>query len=176
MSEKRVPPHSREAEQSILGCMLLDNVSVSSAAELLIPGDFYAPSHKEIFDACIQLHQNGKPVDLVTLTDELSRRNTLDKVGGIEYLSELSRFVPSAVNAAHYIKIVEEHSVLRQLISAGGEIAKDCYEQESEISGILGAAEKRIFDIAMRKNADSLRHIHDALTESYMSISKALNS
>lgn len=176
MNDTRIPPHNKEAEQSIIGCMLLDNVSVSTATELLTPADFYLPSHKEIFDACVLLHQSGKPVDLVTLTDELDRRNTLDKVGGIEYLSELSRFVPSTSNVGHYIKIVEERSILRRLIGASGEISKDCFEHEGDIDQILGSAEKRIFDIAMRKNSDSLRHIHDALTESYVSISKALNS
>ena len=176
MNEKRLPPYNQEAEQSVLGCMLLDGASVATAAEVLTPGDFYQPSHKEIYDACLTLHQNSKPVDLVTLTDELDRRGTLEKVGGVTYLSELSRFVPSTANLSHYVKIVEERSILRQLISASGQISQDCLGGDEQVDQILGAAEKRIFDIAMRKNTDSLRHIHDALTESYMSISLALNS
>ncbi|MGI6168478.1 MAG: replicative DNA helicase [Christensenellales bacterium] len=176
MNDKRIPPHHTEAEQSVLGSMLLSQACVAAAAEVLSPEDFYSPAHREMFDAMLLLYQTGKAVDLVTLADELDRRNTIGQVGGLDYLTTLSRFVPSTANIDQYIKIVEERSTLRKLISAGNDIARESYEAERPIEQILGAAEKRVFDIAMGSNSDSLQHIHQALANSIGEITAAMNN
>lgn len=172
---KKVPPNNQEAEKSVLGCMILDSAAVAVAVEILSPADFYSPSNREIFSASCALYEQGKPVDIITLLDELKRRGTVQSIGGVEYLVELSTYVPSTANAAHYIKIVEEHSILRRLIQAGGEIIKEAHSTANDVNEALDKAEKKIFDIAMRKNSDSLRHIRDALTNSYASISEAMS-
>ncbi|MHB1316062.1 MAG: replicative DNA helicase [Christensenellales bacterium] len=176
MKDQRIPPNNKEAEQSVLGSMLLDASAVSAAAEMLSPDDFHVPAHREIFAAMLSLYQSGKPVDLVTVNEALGKKAVLAGIGGLEYIADLSAFVPSAANAKHYINIVEEKSVLRRLISASSETAKDCYEEESQLEMVLGNAEKRVFDLSMRKHSDSLRHVHDALTQSYVNISEAVNS
>ena len=176
MNNQRIPPNNKEAEQSVLGSMLLDASAVSAAAEILSPEDFHIPAHREIFAAMLSLYQSGKPVDMVTVNEALGKRATLTGVGGLEYIAELSAFVPSAANVRHYINIVEEKSVLRRLINASSDTIKDCYEEESQIEMVLGNAEKRVFDLSMRKHTDSLRHLHDALAQSYVNISEAVNS
>ena len=128
--QSAVPPHSTEAERSVLGAMLQDGAAVSAAVENLAADDFYVPAHREIFDAAKNLAQDNMAVDLVTMDAELSRRGTLPGVGGIEYLIELTQFVPTTANVRYYIRIVSEKSTLRRLISAAGEISRASYAQE----------------------------------------------
>ena len=118
-----VPPHSTEAERSVLGAMLQSGGAVSSALEMLSADDFYVPAHREIFDGAKALAVRHMAVDLVTMNSELSRRGTLPGVGGIEYLIELTQFVPTTVNVKDYIRIVSEKATLRRLIAASGEIS-----------------------------------------------------
>ncbi|MBQ9263075.1 MAG: replicative DNA helicase [Clostridia bacterium] len=163
-----VPPHSTEAERSVLGAMLQSANAVSAATEMLVADDFYVPAHREIFDAAKALNANHVAVDLVTMDAELSRRGTLPGVGGIEYLIELTAFVPTTANVKDYIRIVGEKSTLRRLINASGEISKACYAQEQELPQVLSMAEKQIFDIVMRRDAgEALQHIREVLTRTY---------
>lgn len=163
-----VPPHSTEAERSVLGAMLQDGAAVSAAVEMLAADDFYVPAHREIFDAAKALAGNNMAVDLVTMDAELSRRGTLPGVGGIEYLIELTQFVPTTVNVRYYIRIVTEKSTLRRLIGAAGEISKASYAQEQELPEVLALAEKLIFDIVMRRaGGEDLQHIKEVLTRTY---------
>ena len=167
----RVPPNNQDAERSVLGCMMQDREALGLAFEVLVADDFYQPANREIFDAMHTLNTQGMPVDLVTLDDELSRRGTLEGVGGTNYLIELSQFVPSTVNAKAYVQIVDEKSTLRRMIKATGDISQACYAQSEQVSDILGAAEKSIFDIIMRRNeGSSLRHIADVLPDTYLRI------
>lgn len=167
----RVPPNNADAEKSVLGCMMQDREALSLAFELLHADDFYQPANREIFDAMHQLNQQGMPIDLVTVDDELTRRGTLEGVGGSMYLVELSQCMPSTVNARAYIQIVDEKSILRRMIKATGEIAASCYAQTDAVGDILGVAEKSIFDIVMRKNeGSSLKHIADVLPDTYLRI------
>ena len=167
----RVPPNNQDAERSVLGCMMQDREALSMAFEVLTAEDFYQPANREIFDAMHTLNTQGMPVDLVTVDDELSRRGTLEGVGGTNYLIELSQFVPSTVNAKAYVQIVDEKSTLRRMIKATGDISQACYAQSEQVSDILGAAEKSIFDIIMRRNeGSSLRHIADVLPDTYLRI------
>ena len=167
----RVPPNNQDAERSVLGCMMQDREALSMAFEVLTAEDFYQPANREIFDAMHTLNTQGMPVDLVTVDDELSRRGTLEGVGGTNYLIELSQFVPSTVNAKAYVQIVDEKSTLRRMIKATGDISQACYAHTEQVSDILGAAEKSIFDIIMRRNEGStLKHIADVLPDTYLRI------
>ena len=167
----RVPPNNQDAERSVLGCMMQDREALSAALELLTKDDFYQPANREIFDAMHVLSNQGMPVDLVTVEEELSRRGTLEGAGGLSYLVELSQSMPSTVNAGAYIQIVDEKATLRRLIQATGGIASSCYAQAEPVADILGAAEKAIFDIVMRRGEGStLSHIADVLPATYMRI------
>ncbi len=173
MSEIRgvTPPNSVEAEQSVLGAMLQDANAVLQAAEALLPEDFYQPQHKEIFDSMIKLHKEQSPVDFITVDSELSRRGTLEGVGGTEYLLRLVQYVPTTANVKAYISLVAEKSTLRRLIKASQEIAQECYSQQNPLAETLGHAEKAIFDIVMNRAAgDSLVHVREVLYKTYANI------
>ena len=163
-----VPPHSIEAERSVLGAMLQDSAAVSAAIESLTAEDFYTPAHREIFDAAKALTGNNMAVDLVTMDAELNKRGTLPGVGGIEYLIELTQFVPTTVNTRYYVRIVSEKAVLRRLIQAAGEISRESYAQEKELPQVLSLSEKLIFDIVMqRSGGENLKHIKEVLAYTY---------
>ena len=167
----RVPPNNADAEKSVLGCMMQDRETLSLAFELLSADDFYQPANREIFDAMHALNTQGMPVDMVTVDDELTRRGTLEGVGGSNYLIELSQSMPSMVNARAYVQIVDEKATLRRMIKATSDIAASCYQQTEPVSDILGVAEKSIFDIIMRRHEGStLTHIADVLPDTYLRI------
>ena len=163
-----IPPHSTDAERSVLGALLQDGNALSAAVEALKDDDFYVPAHKEIFDAARQLSASNMAVDLVTMDAELSRRGTLPGIGGIEYLIDLTQFVPTTANVKYYIRIVSEKATLRRLIQAAGDISHAAYAQEQELPEVLGLSEKLIFDIVMqRTGSDELQHIRDVMTRTY---------
>lgn len=163
-----IPPHSTDAERSVLGALLQDGNALSAAVEALNGDDFYVPAHKEIFDAARQLSASNMAVDLVTMDAELSRRGTLAGIGGIEYLIDLTQFVPTTANVKYYIRIVSEKATLRRLIQAAGDISHAAYSQEQELPEVLGLSEKLIFDIVMqRAGGDELQHIRDVMTRTY---------
>lgn len=168
----RVPPHHLDAERSVLGSMLLAHEAVLLAQEMLSEDDFYDPAHREIFSAMTHLANQTRPVDLVTLDEELSRRGRLDGVGGLPYLIELSRFVPSAANVSAYVRIVDEKSTLRKLIAASGEITQMSYAGERETGEILAVSEKLIYDISMRKGGELLKPIQPVLIDTYEQIDR----
>ena len=169
----RVPPNNADAERSVLSCMMQDREALSLAFELLTAEDFYQPAHREIFDAMHALNAQGMPADLVTVDDELTRRGTLEGIGGSSYLVEVSQCVASTVNARAYIQIVDEKATLRRMIRATGDISTACFAQADPVSDILGAAEKSIFDIIMRRHeGSSLMPIADVLPDTYMRIER----
>lgn len=161
------PPHSIEAEKSILGSMLLSRPAVEQAMETLRGEDFYLARHQDIFDAIRSLYERGEAVDSVTVIDALDRAGKLAAAGGVMYITELSLFVPSAANAAHYIRIVEERSVMRQLIDASTAIASDAFSGEKPLEQILDDAERAIFNISMKKTSDTMVHIRETLMACY---------
>ncbi len=163
----RIPPHHLEAERSVLGAMLQSSEAVMLAQESLAPDDFYDPAHREIFDAMTYLASMSRPVDLVTLDEELIRRGRLEGVGGIDYLVELSQFVPTTANVGAYIRIIDEKSTLRKLIDAASFISQTSYAAEEETPDILAEAEKKIYDITMRKGGDMLQPIQSVLLGTY---------
>lgn len=176
MPGERVPPHHTDAEKSVLGAMLISSEAVLLAHETLKPDDFYHPAHREVFDAMTYLANQARPVDLITLDEELTRRGKLAGVGGLSALIELSRFVPSAANASAYIRIVDEKSTLRKLIAASGEIAQMSYASEEETEHILAASEKLIYDITMRKGGEMLKPIQPILIDTYEMIDRLVKN
>ena len=166
----RIPPHNIEAEQSVLGSMLLDKEAVAVAVDGLKPEDFYLDAHKEIFEAMVDIFDRGEPVDLVTVVEELRQRTTLDAVGGVSYITDLSMTVPSTANIKYYVGIVEEKSILRRLISACNEIIKESYEAKEDIDIIVDHAEKKIFQVSQRNTTSDFEPIKDILLDTYTKI------
>lgn len=163
-----VLPNSTEAEISVLGAMLQDSSAVLRAAEQLSPDDFYHPEHKEIFQVMADMNRQHMPIDLVTLQAELSRRGTLEGIGGNRYLLKILSDVPTAANVRAYIEIVQEKSTLRKMIAACRTITKDCYSQDKEVQDILTNAEKSIFDIVMnRQGGEELKPLSEVLVNTY---------
>ncbi|MGE5590255.1 MAG: replicative DNA helicase [Bacillota bacterium] len=159
----RVPPQSQEAEQSVLGSMLLDRDAIIRAQELLRPEDFYRDAHRVIFSAICEIFNRGEAVDLVTLAEDLRRRGVLDEYGGAAYLTTLANIVPTAANIEHYAHIVEEKATLRALINASSQILAKGYQPDQEIDAILDEAEKSIFDISQRRISRGYEMLRDVL-------------
>ncbi|MGM9956925.1 MAG: replicative DNA helicase [Peribacillus sp.] len=168
--QDRIPPQNIEAEQAVLGAIFLEPSSLTVTSELLIPEDFYRSSHQKIFNVMIKLNDEGKAVDLITVTEELSATKNLEEVGGVSYLSELAGSVPTAANIEYYARIVEEKSLLRRLIRTATNIAQEGYSREDEVEELLGEAEKTIMEVAQRKNAGSFQNIKDVLVRTYDNI------
>lgn len=169
--EPRVPPQNIEAEKSVLGGMLIDARAAGRAFERLKPPDFYLERHQDLFLAMKQLSEAGTPLDAITLVDELDRRGVLQMAGGFTYITDLTLFTPSAANIEQYISIVEEKSALRELIRAGNDIIDNAYDSETEWGATLAQAEKRVFDIALKKASRSLLPIKGELDGVYSQIS-----
>ncbi|MGE7929052.1 replicative DNA helicase [Lysinibacillus xylanilyticus] len=166
----RVPPHNREAEQSVIGAIFLDPQSLITASEILLADDFYHNAHKQIFETMLRLSDQGKAIDVVTVTEELSAKKEIEDVGGLSYLLELANAVPTAANVAHYAKIVEEKALLRRLIRVATKIVEDGYTREDEVEALLGEAEKKMMEVASRKNAGDFKHVKDVLVETFDNI------
>ena len=165
MSEmiQRIPPNSVEAEQSVLGAMLLDKEAISTATELISGEDFYREAHKEIFEAIVEIYDKGEPVDLITLTEKLKKRNTLDAVGGITFLTNLMDAVPTTHNVKYYAKIIEDKSLLRRLIKSSNEIITKSYQASDDIGEIIDDAEKGIFNISLNRSTQGFTHVKNIL-------------
>ncbi len=157
----RISPNSLEAEQSVLGCCLLDEDSAFAIMSSLSPEDFYTEAHKTIFECMQEIFKQNKPIDYVTLTDELERRGLMEGVGGIDYIALLTNIVPSASNSKHYVDIVKRDSLLRKLIHASQDIIDKAYSPDE--SDVLAFAEKTVFDIAEKEDASNLEPISTAL-------------
>ena len=162
-----VPPHSTEAEKSILGSMLISKAAVEQAMEGLSAQDFYLPRHQDIFTAMAGLYGQGEAVDTVTVLAALEKAGTLESLGGAPYIAELSMFVPSAANVSHYIRIVSERSVLRQLMEAGGRMAREAAEGDKPLEELLNDAERAVFNISMKKRQETMVHIREAVLAAY---------
>src|SRR3954451_2131363 len=171
----RLPPQNIEAEQAVLGAIFLEPSSLTVASEILIPEDFYRASHQKIFNAMLKLSDEGKVVDLVTVTEDLAAAKLIEDTGGVSYLSELAGAVPTAANIEYYARIVEEKSLLRRLIRTATEIASDGYSREDEVEALLSEAEKNILAVAQRKNAGSFHNIKDVLVRTYDNIEEMHN-
>lgn len=162
----RVPPHNIEAEESLLGAMLLSKDAIAAATETIQPDDFYKPAHGHLFEAIRSLYSQGEPVDPVTVAEELRRASLLDALGGKNAILRIQAGTPAAANAAHYARIVEEHALLRRLIGVAGEIAEMGYELPDDVTSTLDRAETLVFEVANRRISGSLMRIYPALEQS----------
>ena len=172
----KIPPHNLEAEQCVLGSMLLDKEVIPNVTEILKSGDFYREDHIEIFEAIMDLFERAEPIDLITISEQLKQRGTLDSIGGLEYLSNIAASVPTTANSKHYAKIVEEKSILRSLINTSADIVSMGYEATEEVSYVLDRAEKNIFDILQKRNLKGLLPIKDILVDTFNRLEELYNS
>lgn len=169
---QKVPPHSLEAEQSLLGSMMLSEEAVDAAVEFVDANDFYQSSHRFIFTALLDLYNNQKPCDIVTIQEELRNKEHLAEVGGLTYLSQLLNVVPTATNAGYYAKIVKEKSILRKLISVSGEISDEAYDPQAEAENIIDNAEQKVLKLGEFKQTSPYRSLKDLVTPAFEHLSK----
>ncbi len=175
MELDKIPPHDDEAEQAVLGSMLTDSDAVVSAVEVLKSEDFYRSDNSTIFDAIMNIYGKGEPIDIITLKDELTSMGKLEAVGGLEYLAGLPDKVPTTANANKYVKIVEEKSLLRELIKTANELIQMGYSQNEDIETIMDGAEKKIFDIMQKKSQKGYESIKDILVDSFSELQELYN-
>ena len=168
----RKPPQNLDAEQSILGAILLENTSIDKALELVMPDDFYKEAHRKIFLAMLELADHGEAIDLITLPETLRKKEELDKAGGLSYISGLLSSIPNAANIRYHCKIVREKSILRSLINSATSIVSRGYEDTKNVDEFLDDAEKTIFEIAEKKIKPSFFGIKTVIKDSFEMIER----
>ena len=171
----KIPPSDIEAEQAILGSMLTDKDSVVSAIEVLKPEDFYREDNKAIYEAISNLYSRSEPIDIITVKSELVANGKFENIGGLEYLAVLPDKVPTTANVEQYIKIVEEKSLLRNLIKTANEIINLGYSQSEEVEDIMDMAERKIFELLKERSKTTYTPIKDVLVETFAQIEKLYN-
>ena len=170
---ERIPPHSKEAEQAVRGAALLNKDALSDAIEIIKPEDFYDTAHKEIYSAMLDLFQSSVKVDIITVSEELKKRGSLELAGGRAYIAWLPDNTPSSYNAAGYARIVARSADLRALITAADEIRDRSYSESDDSTAILDRAEQKIFEIAQKRQGRDYTHIKDVMRDSLDIINKA---
>lgn len=168
----RLPPQNLEAEQSVLGAILLDNDAIFKTVDIVSEIDFYREAHKRIYGAMSSLSEKNEPVDIITLTDYLKKSNELEAVGGISYLSQLANMVPTAANVRYHAKIVREKAVLRALIHASTNIAAMVYEESSDAFKMVDDAERMVFEIADNRNKNAFASMNSVVKDTIKQIEK----
>ncbi|AEF95536.1 replicative DNA helicase [Desulfotomaculum nigrificans CO-1-SRB] len=172
----RVPPQNIDAEQSVLGAMLLEREAIFKVMEFLKPDDFYKESHRIIYEAILELAESGSPVDLITVTDLLRDKGDLEKVGGITYVATLANLVPTAANAEYYARIVEEKALTRALISVSTRIASRGYEGVESPEELLDEAERSILELSQRRSTTTFTPIKDILVDTFENLEQVYNN
>jgi replicative DNA helicase len=167
LSIDRLPPQSIDAEQSVIGALLIDRDAVIEVADFLRPQDFYRQAHGTIYGAILELYERREPVDIVTVSETLERNAALEQVGGSAYLTSLINLTPTAVNAIHYGRIVERKAVLRNLIGAAGKIASIGYEDSAEVSEAIDRAEQELFSVSERRVVSGFSPLKTLLHSAY---------
>ncbi len=164
-SAERIPPHNLEAEESLLGSMLLSRDAITAAVEARVDAsDFYKPAYGHIFDAVWSLYEQGEPVDPVTVAEELRRGGLLEALGGKGTLTQIQASTPASANVGHYAKIVSELALLRRLITVSGEIAESAYNQPDDVTETVDRAEAMVFEVAEKRISESLVKVFEAVT------------
>jgi replicative DNA helicase len=171
MSADRLPPQNTEAEQSVLGSLLIDPDAIIKVASFLRAEDFYRETHQAIYLAMLALHERRQPADFVTVVDELERRNLLEPIGGPSYLTSLIALVPTSVHVEHYAHIIERTAIMRRLIEAAGQIAGLAYEDHEEVDEVIDQAERLLFEVSHRRVSKSLVPISELIKAYYEHIS-----
>ena len=172
LSSHKLPPQNIEAEQSVLGGILIENEAVNKVMEILTADDFYRDAHSRIFNALISLSERDEPADLITLTNELRKIDQLDSIGGASYLASLIDLVPTAANIEYYAKIVKEKAILRKLIQTSTEIITQSYQDRGDVEGFLDEAERAIFEISEKRVKPSFYSIRDIVKESFKTLER----
>jgi replicative DNA helicase len=172
LGSHKLPPQNIEAEQSILGGILIENKAINKVMEILTDDDFYRDAHRKIYNAIINLSERDEPADLITLTNELRKMDQLDSIGGASYLASIIDSVPTAANIEYYAKIVKEKSILRRLIQTSTEIITQSYEDQGDVEGFLDEAERAIFEISEKRVKPSFYSIRDIVKDSFKTIEK----
>ncbi|MBI3351087.1 MAG: replicative DNA helicase [Nitrospirae bacterium] len=172
ISLQKLPPQNIEAEQSVLGAILLENSAVNKALEIIRLDDFYKESHRKIFSAMLDLSERNEGIDLITLTEQLKSKNALEAVGGTGYLSQLINVTPTSANVKFHSKIIHEKAVLRNLIFTAHEIESMCYELTEDVPDLIDLAEKKIFEISQEKIRSSFFPIKEIVRHSFEMIEK----
>ncbi|MDP2942904.1 MAG: replicative DNA helicase [Candidatus Omnitrophota bacterium] len=170
ISLEKLPPQNLDAEMAVLCSMLIEEEAISHAIELVTEDSFYRDAHKTIFNAILALYSKNRGVDLVTLVDELKKRGALEEVGGINYLTALTTFVPTAANVRHYAKIVKEKGMLRNLIASTTNILAEAYEAQDDVSVLLDKAERMIFEITSKKVEGGFVSLREIIKDSIETI------
>jgi replicative DNA helicase len=172
VSTHKLPPQNVEAEQSILGGILIENDAINKVTEIVTPDDFYRDAHRKIYNALINLTERDEPADLVTLTNELRKLNQLDTIGGASYIASLIDSVPTAANIEYYAKIVKEKAILRKLIQTSTEIITQSYDDRSDVETFVDEAERAIFQISERRVKPSFYPIREIVKQSFKTIER----
>ncbi|MDE6882602.1 MAG: replicative DNA helicase [Lachnospiraceae bacterium] len=170
---KRILPHSMEAEQSVIGSMIMDREAIIVASEIVLGEDFYNKQYGVLFDTMVELNDEGRPVDLVTLQDRLREKDVPPEVSSLEFIRDLITAVPTSANIKHYANIVAEKSTLRRLIRINEEIANTCYVGKDSLEDILADTEKRVFDLVQRRNTGEFVSIRQIVMNAMDNIEKA---
>ncbi len=170
---KRILPHSMEAEQSVIGSMIMDREAIIVASEIILGDDFYNKQYGVVFDTMVELNDEGRPVDLVTLQDRLKEKDVPPEVSSLEFIRDLITAVPTSANIKHYANIVSEKATLRRLIRINEEIANTCYVGKDSLEEILADTEKRVFDLVQRRNAGEFVPIRQIVMNAMDNIEKA---
>jgi replicative DNA helicase len=166
----KLPPQNIEAEQSVLGAVLIDNNALIGALELIGEDDFYKESHRRIFSSMAELFDKNEPIDIITLTDQLKRKNNLDAVGGSGYLASLASMVPTSANVRYHSKIVREKAMLRGLLRSVTDIASSVYESELDPEELIDFAEKTVFDLSDKRIKASFVTLKEVIKDSFQMI------
>jgi replicative DNA helicase len=172
VSLHKVPPQNLEAEQSILGGILLDNQALNTVLEILVQADFYSDAHRKIFASIVELNNRNEPADLITLSNIMKGQKKLDQVGGVSYLASLVDNVGSAANISYYARIVKEKSILRNMIGVATEIINNSYDVGTDVDQILDQAEHAIFEISENKIRPSFSPIREVIKDSFQTIER----
>ena len=169
-------PQSIEAEQSVIGAMIIDKSAIAQVLEKLNEDDFYRDGHKAIYKAIKEMYAKDMAVDLVTILEYLKTTDMLDKAGGVTYISELSASVPTTANLSSYIKIVEEKSTLRKLIKASTSIIEESYNSGGDVEKVIDLAQKKVFDIAEKKDSKEYESLSNVLERGFLEIERLFNN
>lgn len=166
-SQLKLPPQNLEAEQAVLGAILIDKSAIIRVTDYLLPPDFYSPAHEKIYENMLELHEKHKPVDLLSLTNHLKEKELLKEVGGSSYLAELVNQVPTASQLDHYAKIVKEKKIRRDLIKASAEISENAFESEQELEDVIDTIEQKILAISHKSSEQKFVPLKEELKTAY---------
>lgn len=175
IAQGKLPPQDIEAEQSVLGAIMIDKNSLAKVADVLLPEDFYRPAHEKIYSVMLDLFAKSQPIDILTVSSRLKEKNELEEIGGMSYLSELVNVVPTSSHIDHYGKIVNKKRILRDLINASYNISSIAQDEKQDVENILDQAEQEIFRISQRSTGEGFEHIGEDLKKAFDRIEELHN-